>query len=105
MIAYTSQLCHLISSAYVREELSARHNGYSAGSFRDMVRVGAPEPDTWTELFFENKDSLLPILDRYIDRLTRFRDALVLDKRDILHSDLEEGVEAKKKIDEEKELK
>lgn len=105
MIAYTSQLCHLVSSAYVREPLSARHGGYSAGSFRDMVRVGAPDPDTWTELFFENKDSLLPVLDRYINRLSRFRDALASDDRTSLHTDLEEGVEAKKKIDEEKEAK
>lgn len=105
MIAYTSQLCHLISSAYVREGLSARHCGYSAGSFRDMVRVGAPDPDTWTELFFENKSHLLPVLDRYISRLARFRDALASDDRATLHSDLEEGVEAKKKIDEEKESK
>lgn len=103
MIAYTSQLCHLISSAYVRENLSARHAGYSAGSFRDMVRVGAPDPDTWTELFFENKSHLLPVLDRYINRLARFRDALAADDRATLHADLEEGVEAKKKIDEEKE--
>lgn len=102
MIAYTSQLCHLISSAYVREELLARHSGYSAGSFRDMVRVGAPDPDTWTELFFENKSHLLPVLDRYIKRLVRFREALASDDRATLHADLEEGVEAKRKIDEEK---
>ena len=103
MIAYTSQLCHLISSAYVRENLSARHAGYSAGSFRDMVRVGAPDPDTWTELFFVNISRLLPVLDRYINRLARFRDALADDDRSALHADLVEGVEAKKKIDEEKE--
>ncbi len=102
MIAFTSQLCHLISSAYVREPLSASHAGYSAGSFRDMVRVGAPEPDTWTQLFFDNKDALLPVLDRYLARLQDFRDALAADDRTRLHHALETGVVAKAKIDEEK---
>ena len=102
MIAFTSQLCHLISSAYVREPLSVSHAGYSAGSFRDMVRVGAPEPDTWTQLFFDNRDALLPVLDRYLARLRDFREALADDDRARLHRALETGVVAKAKIDEEK---
>ncbi len=103
MIAFTSQLCHLISSAYVREDLSAVHTGYSAGSFRDMVRVGAPEPDTWTQLFFDNRDALLPVLDRYLARLQDFREALAANDRPRLHKALENGVTAKMQIDEEKE--
>ncbi len=95
MIAFTSQLCHLISSAYVREPLARDHVGYSAGSFRDMVRVGAPDPKTWTELFFANRDALLPILERYIVRLEDFRDALADNDRDRMRKALEEGVVAK----------
>lgn len=102
MIAFTSQLCHLVSSAYVREPLAAGHAGYSAGSFRDMVRVGAPDPDTWTELFFDNKASLLPVLERYIARLGDFREALAAGDRARLHRALEEGVEAKNAIDAER---
>lgn len=99
MIAFTSQLCHLMSSAYVREPLSAQHVGYSAGSFRDMVRVGAPDPDTWTELFFANRDALLPVLERYVGRLEDFRDALASGDRARLHRALEDGVAAKNLID------
>ena len=95
MIAFTSQLCHLISSAYVREPLAKDHVGYSAGSFRDMARVGAPDPDTWTELFFSNRDALLPILERYINRLDDFRGALAANDRARLHAALEDGVAAK----------
>ena len=95
MIAFTSQLCHLISSAYVREPLAKDHVGYSAGSFRDMVRVGAPDPDTWTELFFANRDALIPILERYIARLDDFRGALAANDRDRLHKALEDSVAAK----------
>ena len=98
MIAYTSQLCHLISSAYVREPLSADHLGYSAGSFRDMVRVGAPDPEVWTELFFANREPLLAVLDRYLARLADFRDAIAANDPGRVKAALEEGVEAKKLI-------
>ena len=98
MIAFTSQLCHLISSAYVRDELAPDHAGYSAGSFRDMVRVGAPDPDVWTELFTLNRDALLPVLTRYIERLEDFRAALEGNDSERLHRALENGVKAKGKL-------
>ena len=98
MIAFTSQLCHLISSAYVRDELAPDHAGYSAGSFRDMVRVGAPDPDIWTELFTLNRDALLPVLTRYIERLEDFREALEGNDSERLHRALENGVKAKGKL-------
>lgn len=98
MIAFTSQLCHLISSAYVREPLARYHAGYSAGSFRDMARVGAPDPKTWTELFFANRDALFPVLERYIARLEDFRGALAENDRDRMRKALEDGVEAKVRV-------
>ena len=98
MIAFTSQLCHLISSAYVREPLAQEHVGYSAGSFRDMARVGAPDPDVWTELFMLNRAALLPVLERYIARLDDFRAALADGDRVRLHRALEEGVAAKAQL-------
>ena len=98
MIAFTSQLCHIISSAYVREPLSAEHDGFSAGSFRDMVRVGAPDPDVWTELFLANRDKLADVLSRYIARLEDFRAALDQSDAGRLHAALAQGGEAKKRI-------
>ena len=95
MIAFTSQLCHLISAAYVRDDLAREHEGYSSGSFRDMVRVGAPDPDIWTELFFANRTPLLAVLERYIGRLGEFREALATGDRDRMHRSLEASVAAK----------
>lgn len=99
MIAFTSQLCHLISSAYVRDRLAKDHGGYSAGSFRDMVRVGAPDPDVWTELFSLNREALLPVLERYMARLEDFREALAANDLKRLHRALEDGVSAKSHVD------
>lgn len=95
MIAYTSQLCHLISAAYVRDGLAREHEGYSSGSFRDMVRVGAPDPEVWTELFFANREALLDTLDAYIGRLGAFRDALASGDEERMRRELSESVAAK----------
>ena len=60
MIAYTSQLAHVVSSAYVKTPLAGKNKGFSAGSFADMTRVARLNEHMWTELFFENRDALLP---------------------------------------------
>ena len=98
MIAFTSQLCHIISSAYVRESLALEHDGFSAGSFKDMIRVGAPSPALWSELFASNREALLPILDRYIARLSDFREAIANDDRPALVQQLAEGGTIKAKL-------
>lgn len=95
MIAFTSQLCHMISSAYVREDLARFHEGFSAGSFRDMSRVGAVDPDMWAELFLSNRDELGKVLGRYIERLVDFRIALDSCDKDRLKKALAEGVASK----------
>ena len=76
MIAYTSQLAHVVSSAYVRDPLAAKHLGFSAGSFQDMTRVATVDPDIWTDLFLSNKASLDAVLTRLIERLGQYRDAI-----------------------------
>ena len=76
MIAYTSQLAHVVSSAYVRDSLAVRHLGFSAGSFQDMTRVATVDPDIWTDLFLANGESLDAVLTRLIDRLGQYRDAI-----------------------------
>lgn len=76
MIAFTSQLAHVVSGAYVKAPLAMKHKGFSAGSFRDMTRVARLNEDMWTELFLENGDLLLEQTQGLIDRLTEYRDAL-----------------------------
>jgi len=76
MIAYTSQLAHVVSSAYVRDPLSKSHIGFSAGSFQDMTRVATVDPDIWTDLFLSNRSALDAVLTRLVDRLTGYRDAI-----------------------------
>ena len=87
IIACTSQLAHVLSSSYIRSETAARHEGLSAGSFRDMTRVAALNDKMWSEIFLDNKDNLLSEIDGLIRHLQDYRDALATDDRDAL-SDL-----------------
>ena len=95
MIAYTSQLAHVVSSAYVRDPLAAKHLGFSAGSFQDMTRVATVDPDIWTDLFLSNKESLDVVLTRLIERLGQYRDAIRGEDAATLKALLAEGRAAK----------
>ena len=95
MIAYTSQLAHVVSSAYVRDELAAKHLGFSAGSYQDMTRVATLDPDIWTDLFLSNREALGAVLTRLVERLGEYRDAILKDDAATLRRILSEGRAAK----------
>ena len=99
MIAYTSQLAHAVSGAYVKNPLAAEHRGFSAGSFLDMTRVARLNEGMWTELFLENGDLLLPALDDLILRLNEYRAALASGDAQRLQAVLREGRLAKEALD------
>ena len=97
MIAYTSQLAHVVSSAYVRDPLAASHSGFSAGSYQDMTRVATVDPDIWTDLFLANRDSLDAVLGRLIDRLSEYREAMRSGDAPRLRAILADGRAAKER--------
>ena len=99
MIAFTSQLAHVVSNAYVKSPTAANHKGFSAGSYKDMTRVAWLNETMWTELFFENKEPLLYEIDSIISSLTEYRDALERDDRKKMQRILREGRIAKETID------
>lgn len=100
MIAYTSQLAHIVSSAYVKCPLADKHRGFSAGSFADMTRVARLNEGMWAELFFDNRDALLPEVEGLVERLTAYRDALRNGDRTAMTSLLREGREIKERLTE-----
>ena len=99
MIAYTSQLAHIVSSAYIKSPTAAGHKGFSAGSYRDMTRVAKLDPDMWTELFLKNRDNLLEELDGLLRRLGQYREALADCRRDDRWDLLSEGNKRKIELD------
>jgi prephenate dehydrogenase len=99
MIAFTSQMPHIVSNAYIKSPTAQNHKGFSAGSYRDLTRVAWLNPQMWAELFMENKENVLQELDFYIQSLSAYRDAIASD--DMLHliSLLEEGKKRKEEVD------
>ncbi len=99
LIAFTSQLAHVVSNAYVKSPSANEHNGISAGSYRDLTRVAYLNETMWTELFLENGDNLVRELDTLIGELSKYRDAIKANDPDTLKQLLKEGREAKERID------
>ena len=95
IIAFTSQLAHITSSAYVKSPEAQKRRGFSAGSFRDMTRVARLDEAMWTELFLDNTDYLSAELDVLIQHLTEFSQALKAGDGDTLRALLREGRELK----------
>jgi len=99
IIAYTSQLAHIVSGAYVKSPLAQNHMGFSAGSFKDMTRVAKLNEDMWSELFLANGDFLIRQIDLIIQNLADFRDAIDQNDRDVLRTLLAKGREIKEELE------
>ena len=95
IIAYTSQLAHLVSSAYIKSPEAQRRRGFSAGSFRDMTRVAHLDEAMWTELFLDDADYLTEQLEILIDHLNEYREALTAHDAEKLQALLKDGREKK----------
>ena len=95
IIAFTSQLAHITSSAYVKSPEAQRRRGFSAGSFRDMTRVARLDENMWTELFLDDADYLTTELDILIGHLTEFSQALKARDAEALRALLRDGREKK----------
>ena len=98
-IAFTSQMAHIVSNAYVKSPTALEHKGFSAGSYRDLTRVAWLNPYMWAELFLENKDNVLFELDHFIDSLTAYRNAIADQDMNTLIQLLEEGKRRKEEVD------
>ena len=99
MIAFTSQLAHVVSNAYIKSPTAELHKGFSAGSYKDMTRVAWLAPEMWAELFLENKDFLMAELDTLMANLRQYQDAMVHNDLPGLVRLLDEGRKRKEEVD------
>lgn len=99
IIAYTSQLAHVVSSAYIKSETAVAHHGFSAGSYRDMTRVATLNENMWTQLFMENKENLSKEIGKLIYELAKYKKVLDESDKDGMMELLREGRECKERAD------
>ena len=99
MIAFTSQMPHLLSNAYIKSPTALTHSGFSAGSYKDLTRVAWLNPQMWSELFLSNRENILNELSYYIDSLEQYRKAIAENDSDTLIALLDEGRKRKEEVD------
>ena len=99
MIAFTSQMPHIVSNAYIKSPTARSHKGFSAGSYKDLTRVAWLNAPMWAELFLENKDNTLYELDTLIDSLKEYREAIANNDEATLVQLLEDGKRCKEEVD------
>lgn len=99
IIAFTSQLAHVVSNAYVKSPSAKLHKGFSAGSYKDLTRVAKLNEVMWTELFLENRENLIFEIDTIIENLTEYSKALKEDNAQELEKLLRDGRICKEQID------
>lgn len=98
-IAFTSQMPHLISNAFIKSPTALEHKGFSAGSYKDMTRVAWLNPSMWADLFLANQENMLMEMDTYIAELQKYQKALKYKDRELLIQLLDEGRSRKEEID------
>lgn len=99
MIAFTSQMPHIVSNAYIKSPTAQTHKGFSAGSYKDLTRVAWLNAPMWAELFLENRDNILYELDTLIESLQDYRAAIASNDEAALIALLEEGKRRKEEVD------
>ncbi len=97
IIAYTSQLAHIVSNAYVKSPNAQIHKGFSAGSYKDLTRVARLNEFMWTELFMANSDYLVKEVDFIIESLAQYSAALKNKDSASMLALLREGRECKER--------
>ena len=99
LIAFTSQMPHVMSNAFIKSPTAASHKGFSAGSYKDLTRVAWLNAPMWAELCMQNRENMLFELDSYITSLQAYKTALENHDLDGLTALLEEGKRRKEEVD------
>lgn len=98
MIAFTSQIAHVLACSYVLSPLAPMHAGYSAGSYRDVSRVARINAEMWTELFIDNKEPLVREIDDLVSNLMQFKYNIVNEDAQALTELMKKGNRIKEEI-------
>ena len=99
LIAFTSQMPHVLSNAFIKSPTARNHKGFSAGSYKDLTRVAWLNPQMWAELCMDNRQNMLFELDAYIQSLEKYRAALQKEDMQELIALLDEGKRRKEEVD------
>lgn len=98
MIAYTSQVMHVLAVAVCDDPSLFACRGFEGGSFRDCTRVAALDVDLWTQLFSLNAPALTKVIRNLEDNLKAYREVLERGDRAALAEKLAYSSDRKRKM-------
>lgn len=84
MIAFTSQVPHVLACAYVMSPACDTHGGFSAGSYRDVSRVAKINAPLWADLFLYNRAALSAELSELSANIEKIKAAVDSADREAL---------------------
>ena len=99
MIAFTSQMAHIVSNAFIKSPAARQHKGFSAGSYKDLTRVAWLNETMWTELFMDNRKKLIREIDILMHSLEEYKEAMQQEDAPRLKELLREGRICKEEVD------
>ena len=99
MIGYLSQLPHALAVALINCRDSSHLHKYTGDSFRDLTRIAKINETLWSELFFENKENLVPLIDGFINELSKLKECVVNEDEDKLKAMFIESTNRRKAFD------
>ncbi len=82
MIAFLSQLSHVIAVSLMTSKNTDNLVQYSGDSFRDLTRIANIDEHLWTELFIANKDLLCAEIDLFVNTLNRFKEHIKNEEKE-----------------------
>ncbi|MDD6483592.1 MAG: prephenate dehydrogenase/arogenate dehydrogenase family protein [Clostridiales bacterium] len=97
VIAYTSQLMHVVAVALCDNPMIERSTYFSAGSLRDCTRVAVINAGMWSELFVENKEELSKRIDEMQQSLEKIKTAVKNSDRETLEEIMQHATKQKLK--------
>lgn len=103
-IAYTSQLAHIVSNAYVKSPSAKDYVGFTGGSFQDMTRIAGVDEEVWTRLYMLNREKISEELSILIGNLQKYLKAFENNNEEELKKLLQEGRKEKVRLDAEKPI-
>lgn len=90
-IAYTSQLAHIVSNAYVKNSEIENCFGFTGGSFQDMTRIAGVDEGVWAALYMENAENVSDKIASLINSLAEIKNAIDCGNEQTLREVLKEG--------------
>ena len=99
LVAFTSQLTHVIAVCLMHADHEKNTKEATGDSFRDLTRIAKINEMMWSELFLENKEALISMIELFENELEHMKSMIKMHDQDKLITYLRQAKEKRKDFD------